>query len=64
MALVSQAVEAAKSGFVNGDIKMFTFELLSVGYQSFLCSNHLRGWDGQRMACMPKQPTTAKPNRR
>lgn len=41
MALVSQAVEAAKSGFANGDIKMFTFELLSVGYQSFLCSNHL-----------------------
>lgn len=41
MALVSQATEAAKSGFKNGDIKMLIFEMLSLGYGSWLCSKHL-----------------------
>ena len=41
MALTSQGIEAAKSQFKNGDIKMFVLELLSLGYQSYLCSSHL-----------------------
>ena len=41
MPLISQAIEAAKSKFSNGDIKMFVYEMLSLGYQSYLCKDHL-----------------------
>ena len=41
MPLISQAIEAAKSGFANGDLKMFVFEMMSLGYQSYLCKEHL-----------------------